>query len=188
MDRQPSDGLLTGEAELHRQIERLDQEDRDLETGNEKAARTFEQEPTEEEYNGEYLPETGEPEVPGPGTEADRVGFELGVFEEGEEQDPRVTGTLIEENFSDEYFEATYRFETEEDYTEETPLISHLETEDIETILEKGSEDLSVTVSKTDNGMLLTAQYNDPDSATQAVYTVNQAVETLDSITDQEPY
>ncbi|QKQ97916.1 hypothetical protein GKQ38_00045 [Candidatus Nanohaloarchaea archaeon] len=183
------DRLLRGDEELQRQTEQLDIEDQELESDNHLAARTFEDEASPTEYSEEdgYMPEAPQPEIPGPGVEADRVHFPLEHYEEEEERAPAVTGSLVDESFSEDSFEATYEFRANDEYAEEVPVIAQLESDQVETLLEKGNEDMNVTVSHIDNGMMVTAQYNDPASATEAVYEVNQVVETLDEITDEQP-
>ena len=181
------DRILRGDEDLHR--EELEVEDRELESGNRLAARI------QEDEQDETYPEDGghpgdfpEPELPGPGTEADRVHFPLNQYEEGEkDRAPAVTGSLVQETFTEDSFEATYEFRAETEYNEEMPMIAQLDEEQIEHVLEYGDEDMNVTVTGIENGLMVTAQYDNPNSATEAVYEVNQVVETLDQITDLDP-
>lgn len=180
------DRLLNGDEDLHQQ--ELEVEDRELETGNRLAARTREEQP-EETYTGEgnYPGDFDEPEIPGPGVEADRVQFPLDEYEEEENRAPAVTGSLVQETFTEDSFEATYKFRAETEYNAEVPEIAQLDEEQVEHVLESGNEDMNVTVTGIDNGLMVTAQYENPNSATEAVYEVNQVVETLDQITDLDP-
>lgn len=181
------DRILRGDEDLHQQ--ELEVEDRELESGNRLAARTREEQP-DETYTGEenYPAGFSEPELPGPGVEADRVHFPLETYEEGEEERaPAVTGSLVQETFTEDSFEATYEFRAETEYNGEIPMIAQLDSDQIEQVLESGDEDMNVTVTGIDNGLIVTAQYDNPNSATEAVYEVNQVVETLDQITDLEP-
>lgn len=181
------DRILRGDEELHQELDQIDQEERKLESDNRMAARTFEDDSREA-----YPEETGiagfpEPEIPGPGTEMDRVHFPLSQYEDEEERAPAVTGSLVDESFSEDSFEATYEFRSNEEYAEEVPLISNLETDQIERVLEADNEDMYVTVSSIENGLMVTARYDNPNSATEAVYEVNKVVDTLDQITDEQP-
>lgn len=181
------DRILRGDEELHRQLDQVDEEERKLETGNHMAARTFEDEPKGSYVEEEYMPEVPEPDVPGYGPDRDRVHFPLETFEETDERAPAVTGSLVDEQFSEDRFEATYEFRSNEEYSEEIPLISNLEPGQIEQVLEADNEDMNVTVSSIENGLMVTAQYDNPNSATEAVYEVNKVVDTLDQITDEQP-
>lgn len=154
------------------------------------AARTREEQP-DETYpeDGNYPTDFPEPELPGPDTEADRVQFPLNQYEDGEKEEraPAVTGSLVQETFTEDSFEATYEFRAETGYSGEMPMIAQLDEGQIEHVLESGDEDMNVTVTGIENGLMVTAQYDNPNSATEAVYEVNQVVETLDQITDLDP-
>lgn len=180
------DRILRGDEDLHRQ--ELEVEDRELESGNRLAARTLEEQP-DETYpeDGNYPMDIQEPELPGPGVEADRVQFPLETYEEEEERAPAVTGSLVQETFTEDSFEATYEFRAETEYSGEMPMIAQLDEDQIEHVLESGNDDMNVTVTGIENGLMVTAQYEDPNSATEAVYEVNQVVNTLDQITDLNP-
>ena len=180
------DRILRGDEDLYEQ--ELEVEERDLESGNMMTAGTLEKQPGETyPEDGNYPEDFDEPELPGPGVEADRVQFSLNEYEEEEDRAPAVTGSLVQETFTEDSFEATYEFRAETGYDGEMPMIAQLNEDQIEHVLESGDEDMNVTVTGVEKGLMVTAQYEDPNSATEAVYEVNQVVETLDQITDLNP-
>lgn len=177
--------ILSNHEDLISEEERRDLELQRFETGNQLAARAM-----EGRVEGNNVGQTRqEPrdtlERPiDDTTQFDTQQFPLSTYEEGEDRSPKVTGRLIEEEFSEDRFTATYDFRRTQGYEEERPLFTELESEQIGALLETDTEGLEVDVSTVKNGLVVTATYKEPESATEAVYEVNRAIAPLDEITD----
>jgi hypothetical protein len=173
------------ERDLDDAVEKRSKPDRTQESANLHETRIMEAAPDE---NYEMTDRVG-PSAPGDidpvqieGTDRIYEGKEL---PEDTEPSPNTVGRMLDEKLENGNFIATYEFKKGPRFEEEVPLISQLQTEEIENLLQGSHEDVELTVTEAPQGYHMTIEYEDPDSITEAVYTTDQVIQIFDQVSDE---